>query len=85
MEASNPKLSKKLNQLQRKDLSKNWTQSQTEASSITNLDNVIKRPVKCPLCDGYGKIYRNDIGARGIEYFYLEKCDTCHGKGQVTP
>ena len=53
-----------------------------EHSKITNLDNIIKRPQKCRLCDGYGKIYRNDIGARGIEYFYLEECDVCNGKGQ---
>ena len=50
-------------------------------SNILNLSNVIKRPSKCRLCDGHGKIYRNDIGARGIEYFYLEECDRCYGKG----
>ena len=50
-------------------------------NSTLNLSNVIKRPSKCRLCDGHGKIYRNDIGARGIEYFYLEERDRCYGKG----
>ena len=56
-------------------------QRTNQLNSSLNLSNVIKRPSKCRLCDGHGKIYRNDIGARGIEYFYLEECDRCYGKG----
>ena len=60
----------------------NQTPSQPQAlSNPLSLSNVVKRPSKCRLCIGHGKIYRNDIGARGIEYFYLEHCNRCDGKG----
>ena len=60
----------------------NQTQQQRKAiADPLSLSNVIKRPSKCRLCDGHGKIYRNDVGARGIEFFYLEHCDRCDGKG----
>ena len=78
-------LSQKLQKNSQILLANQTADQRNSQSNILNLSNVIKRPSKCRLCDGHGKIYRNDVGARGIEYFYLEKCDTCHGKGQINP
>ena len=77
METSNQKLQRNC-----QALLANQTPSQRKAvADPTSLSNIIKRPSPCRLCDGHGKIYRNDIGARGVEYFYLEECDRCNGKG----
>ena len=77
METSNQKLQRNC-----QALLANQTPSQRKAvADPTSHSNIIKRPSPCRLCDGHGKIYRNDIGARGVEYFYLEECDRCNGKG----
>jgi DnaJ-class molecular chaperone len=77
MDNLNPKSQKNLQIL----LANQTPEQRNNLNNSLNLSNVIKRPSKCRLCDGHGKIYRNDIGARGIEYFYLEECDRCYGKG----
>jgi len=33
----------------------------------------------CSACDGTGRCYTNDIGARGIEYLFRADCLVCHG------
>jgi len=37
----------------------------------------------CRACNGTGRCFTNDIGARGIEYLYRDNCLICHGKGFV--
>ena len=74
-------LSQKLHKNSQILLANQTPDQRKKLNNSLNLSNVIKRPSKCRLCDGHGKIYRNDVGARGIEYFYLEECDRCYGKG----
>ena len=74
-------LSQKLQKNSQVLLAKQTPSQRQQLAAPTNLSNIIKRPTPCRLCIGHGKIYRNDIGARGVEYFYLEHCNRCDGKG----
>ena len=74
-------LSQKLQKNSQVLLANQTPNQRQQLSDPTILSNVIKRPTPCRLCTGGGKIYRNDIGARGIEYFFLIECDRCDGKG----
>jgi len=42
---------------------------------------VVCRRTRCNPCEGGGKVYNIDIGARGIEYKYLVDCPYCKGIG----